>query len=630
MCTKSSIVVKIFCISFITHVLAASLKSEEISADRAYFEFPKNLTYSEISTLLEQHGYEVIENPGGAPLARTGDIVYLAEQVLPELAPAGERGATQAIGPKHLWLDKNDKAQVPYFFDTKTKANQKLFNEAVNAWSKSTCVTFTKLADGECSKKASHGGICVQNSGNCWSMIGNIFSFTKAYQQLSIGDLCELYAAVHEMGHALGMHHTMARTDRDSFISVNYENFEVKFDSKISIEASLKKDWSQGAMCKKGQGFESSTPLPYDYRSVMQYGQSDFGDDDYRMIFAAKDPRYQYMFDYSRSGGYLQSHYDLLLINTIYKCSKKWAAACKSPPKCQNHGYLQKDCKCACAAGFQGASCEKKHGSLFPPLDRAKALIDDHRAGYYNFKKRGMHTNNHNYPLSRFIYYQYATMYLRGRDKTTMVSVRVFEPEEVAQSYSMKAFQVSSFFTDMNSRDCEYGMLFYWGDYSRGRVRTECISTFITNEPKSNALMLRAKTNVVGIVIIGKLGEFFPYAEFTKWMIEMLQFRVWFLTRPQSKLKLLQSKGGPKVVIGASTTTEQTVLGAGAMAAAKALGHRGTLALAVGVPVALLTLAAVGGGLYWWRSRKKRPPRTLQEKLFDMSSESSCSSSDDD
>ncbi|KAF0302447.1 Zinc metalloproteinase nas-36 [Amphibalanus amphitrite] len=391
----------------------------------------------------------------------------------------------------------------------------------------------------------------------------------------------------------------------------------------------MKKDWSQGAACKKGQGFQSTTPLPYDYRSVMQYGEADFGDGDSRMIFAAKDPRYQYMFDYTRSGGYLQSHYDLLLINMIYKCGKQWAASCKSAPKCENHGYLQKNCKCACAAGFQGSRCEKKHGSLFPPLDRAKAVIDDHRAGFYNFKKRGMHTNNNNYPLSRFIYYQYATMYLRGRDKTTMVSVRVFEPGEVARSYSMKAFQVSGFFTDMDSRDCEFGMRFYWGDFASGRVRTECVSTFINNEPKSNALMLRAKTNVIGIVIIGKLGEFFPYAEFTKWMIEMLQFRVWFLTRPQSVLKLLQSKGGPKVVIGASTT-EDPVLGGSAVAAAKSLaGNGGVLAAIIGVPVVLLTLAA-GGVLCWWRAKKSRTPQTLADKLFGSQSESSSSSSDDD
>ena len=120
----------------------------------SYFEQSGNHTNRDIHTLLEQHGYDIVENPGSPPWARLGVIVYPASVVLPELAQTVERGATWAASQKYIWLDKNDNAEVFYFYDSKSKANQKLFDEAVNAWSKSTCISFTKMPSGECSKKA--------------------------------------------------------------------------------------------------------------------------------------------------------------------------------------------------------------------------------------------------------------------------------------------------------------------------------------------------------------------------------------------------------------------------------------------------------------------------------------------
>ncbi|KAF0302448.1 hypothetical protein FJT64_025463 [Amphibalanus amphitrite] len=164
-------------------------------------------------------------------------------------------------------------------------------------------------------------------------------------------------------------------------------------------------------------------------------------------------------------------------------------------------------------------------------------------------------------------------------------------------------------------------MRFYWGDYARGQVRAECASSFITNETKSNALILRAKTNAVGIVIIGRLGQYFNNIDLTKFMVEQLQFHVQFLRRPQSVLKVLHCKNC------STTTTEESVLGAGAAAAAKALdGGGGVLAAAIGVPVVLLAVAA-GGALYWWRTKTSLVPETSEDQCAPQSSSQNDSSS---
>ncbi|XP_037080890.1 uncharacterized protein LOC119101614 [Pollicipes pollicipes] len=597
----------------------------ESSIPNAEIHPGSNLTHKQIAQLLRQHGYGVIEYEHESPLAVDDDIIYTPEQVLPELF-GHVRAATNILRSSRVWLDKEGRASVNYFYDTETKANRKLFQQALDTWASSTCITFKKLADGKCTRKTTEPGICVGNRDLCQSMIGNNFKYTKGFQKLSIGDDCELFAAAHEFGHALGLHHQMGRYDRDQFITVNFRNFELELMSKAKTEEHFRFKWNQGKRCKKGQTFETSIPVPYDYMSLMQYGESDFADADYRIIFATRDAHYQYMFDYARSGGYLQTHYDKFVLNSVYKCPEKWAAACRksgsTPPKCQHNGYVNKDCKCACPEGFRGSQCEKKHGSLFPVLDRAKVMIDVSKPGRVVLKGKGMHTNNDNYPLRRFIYYQYVTVVIKGQDAKTMTSVRVYEPGDVAKSYTLKLGKILSYFQQLESNDCEYGFLFFWGNSSRGLMRTECFSSFVNNEPKENAPVFRAKDRFMDIVMIAKLGEMFSYAGFTKWMLEMLQITVSFPQRPQGALKLMQSPGGT-MVSGEDNSTVQ-----GAAALRKAMSTLGGVAAVIGVSLALLLLSAGGiaAGVICWKKRNAKQETGVKDafvKTFRLESSSS-------
>ena len=622
---------KILCIVYLNEdLLALSNHNFRSLDDTSFFEPPINFTYKEIASLLKQHGFDIAENPGGPPLARVGDIIYHPILVLPELVQARGRGATPVTSEKYRWMDKSGKAEVFYFFDSETKPRQDIVQKAIKAWAESTCITFTKMTDGRCSRKTSHGAICIKNEGKftCESTIGNKFHVTKDNQLLSLGDQCGLWSVTHELGHALGLYHTMSRADRDSFITVNYQNFRIKFDSDVPTEALVKDDWSQAGKCGKGQGYQSSTPLPYDYRSIMHYSEAAFGDDDYRVILATKDPHFQYMLDYTFAARYLMSHYDLWLINTVYKCDKKWATSCGSPPKCKNHGYLQKNCTCACAAGFRGTSCEQKDGPLFPKLDKARAVIESKKDGHFDFKDSGMHTNNYNYPRDNFIYNQYATMYLNGPDKKTIVSVRVFEPGKLLRAKSLEGCSLPSVMNFMSQVDCQQNFRLYWGDYSRGRVRSECFSSVFANEPEPNALVLRSKTNVVGIVMVGRLGQFFKRVQLSKDMMEAIQFRVRFIKRPQSYLKVLQGVGGPEV--GPSGDSNETVVSANDTGASKdPLGKGESLTLAIGVSLLLVALA-VCCALFWCCSKKSRTPDSSRSTSPSQSNSSNQSSNSND
>ncbi|KAJ1357766.1 Astacin (Peptidase M12A) [Parelaphostrongylus tenuis] len=63
--------------------------------------------------------------------------------------------------------------------------------------------------------------ILVVKGEGCWSHLGRI----NGTQALSLGDGCEsVGTAAHEIGHALGLCHTHSRHDRDSFVTVEWQN----------------------------------------------------------------------------------------------------------------------------------------------------------------------------------------------------------------------------------------------------------------------------------------------------------------------------------------------------------------------------------------------------------------------
>ncbi|KAE9412677.1 hypothetical protein Angca_005494, partial [Angiostrongylus cantonensis] len=109
-------------------------------------------------------------------------------------------------------------------------------------------------------------------------------------------------AGVHEIGHILGLLHTMSRYDRDNYIRINDQNVDptqfVEFE-KVSER------------CIDVYG------MTYDYGSIMHYGELSFSFNR-RPTMMAVDPRYQ-----KTMGSQLISFSDVYMINEHYECNAK-------------------------------------------------------------------------------------------------------------------------------------------------------------------------------------------------------------------------------------------------------------------------------------------------------------------
>jgi len=89
----------------------------------------------------------------------------------------------------------------------------------------------------------------------CWSQVGR----RGGEQEISLGTGCSVGAAIHEIGHALGLWHEQSRSDRDHFIEIISEN----------IIPSQKHNFDKHVQDAEDLG-------NYDYESIMHYPPTAF------------------------------------------------------------------------------------------------------------------------------------------------------------------------------------------------------------------------------------------------------------------------------------------------------------------------------------------------------------------
>ncbi|KAI4884671.1 hypothetical protein NFI96_034285, partial [Prochilodus magdalenae] len=191
------------------------------------------------------------------------------------------------LGDQYRW-----NGYVPYVLNETLTMNDKgVILRAFEQLRLKACVDFKP-------RTMEEGYISVESLTGCWSDIGK----RGGPQQLSIGEGCGYIGIVeHEFLHALGFFHEQSRYDRDNYVTINFENIIPEYVSNFDKVSAL----------------ESTTQgTPYDYTSLMHYGQNDFTNGNGSIIIT-KDPRFQDVIGQR----YDLSPIDALELNMLYQCS---------------------------------------------------------------------------------------------------------------------------------------------------------------------------------------------------------------------------------------------------------------------------------------------------------------------
>jgi hypothetical protein len=128
------------------------------------------------------------------------------------------------------------------------EAVQPRVEAAIAHWEQSTPFHFVK-------RTVETDYLSFEARNGCWSRVGR----RSGEQVVSLGTGCGVGAAVHEIGHAIGLWHEQSRSDRDNYIEVVWENIDPKQQHNFDKHVQDGEDLGD-----------------YDYDSIMHYPATAF------------------------------------------------------------------------------------------------------------------------------------------------------------------------------------------------------------------------------------------------------------------------------------------------------------------------------------------------------------------
>ncbi|KAM4613100.1 uncharacterized protein ACJ7VT_011284 isoform 2-T2 [Polymixia lowei] len=185
------------------------------------------------------------------------------------------------------WKKSSSVVNVPYTISSSFSSRHKsVIESAMNAFRMKTCVRFIR-------RSSQSDYISIVNKRGCWSYVGR----TQKAQELSLQARGCVYTGIiqHELLHALGFWHEQSRSDRDRYVTINYQNIKPKQKHNFNKYST------------------NNLNTQYDYTSVMHYGKTAFSKNGRDTI----TPKTSAVIG-QRVG---MSELDILKINRLYSCS---------------------------------------------------------------------------------------------------------------------------------------------------------------------------------------------------------------------------------------------------------------------------------------------------------------------
>lgn len=172
-----------------------------------------------------------------------GDIILTEEQLQIESELKGA-GIPLSTG-FNLWPENT----VYYTIDEKLKDDSRI-TDAISHWDKNTTIRFKERTDEFCYVKF------VWDAEGCSSNLGMIikgFPYIDPPQLIRIADWGVTGNVIHEIGHTIGLLHEQSRSDRESFVSIIWDNIQNEYSVQFGI-------WKN-----------STNSSNFDFNSVMLY-----------------------------------------------------------------------------------------------------------------------------------------------------------------------------------------------------------------------------------------------------------------------------------------------------------------------------------------------------------------------